>query len=569
MAIRFVFTQTVLLFSIIQLAAQNYSQNDFRSPVNGPMKIIGTFGELRSNHFHAGIDIKGPVGQSLFAVADGYITRIKIEKAGYGKALYIQHSNGYTSVYAHVEKFTPEVEAYVRQQQEKLQKFEVNLYPKAGQFAFKRGEEVGQMGMRGYAFGPHLHFEIRETKSEKPVNPLLFGLSYQDAVRPRLHLIKLYALNPEHQTLFTKSYNLINNGSNYKVGGDTISLGAWRVGIGIKAYDHMNGVPNWNGFYSLEMFVDDQLVYDFNFEKYAFNETRYINAHLDYEEQTTKKSYINRCFRLPGNYLSIYDNKKNEGVVAISKTKTKKVQIVIKDVHGNQSQAVFWLKRKEVEPPKFPGVYNYLLPHDERNIVKTSSSEMYFPQGSFYEDIYMQYRTTSNAAGNCFSDVYHIHDRTIPVHKYYTLALSPTSLPKDALDKAFIAFCDEENEYSSYGGSWKNGKLNAKVRNFGDFCIMIDDVPPKVQPVAFKVDMRGYNKMSFKITDNVEVTGRAKDLKYEARVDGKWILMEYDLKNDLIFHRFDGQIGPGEHELVLKVWDDRNNETVYRRNFVR
>ena len=559
---------TVISLGPIFLVGQSYSQDYFRSPVNGKMRIIGTFGELRSNHFHAGIDVKGPVGQTLFAVADGTIVRIKIEKGGYGKALYISHPNGYTSVYAHMEAFTPEVEAFVKQQQERLQKFQVNLYPKAGQFTFKKGDVVGKMGMKGYAFGPHLHFEIRETKSQAAVNPLLFGLGYQDNVRPRLHLLKLYALNQEHQTLFTKSYNLLQKGNAYGVGGDTIQIGAWRVGLGIKAFDHMNDVSNWNGFYKLQTYVDDQLVFDFDFEKYAFSETRYINAHVDYEAKTTQKSDINRCYRLPGNYLSIYNHKQKDGVIALSKSLSKKVVIRVEDVHGNESKAVFWLKRKEVAPTNFPDTYNYLLPHKEPNIIKTQSAQMDFAKGSFYEDIYLQYRITSNAAGNCYSDMHHIHERSVPVHKYYKLSLTPIALPQQSLDKAFIAFCDDD-EYASYGGTWKNGRLSASVRNFGDFCIMIDETAPKIQPIIFKSDMRGYNKMTFKITDNIEVTGRAKDLQYEAKIDGRWILMEYDLKNDLLTHRFDEKTAAGKHELILRVWDDRKNETTFKRSFTR
>ncbi len=556
-------------FSAFSLSAQAYKDESFGAPVNGNMKIVGTFGELRPNHFHAGADIKGPIGQPVFSVADGYVSRIKVESAGYGKALYITHPNGYTSVYAHLDKFVPEIEAFVKKRQEQEKKFELNIYPGKGQFSFQKGDQVGKLGMKGYAFGPHLHFEIRETASEKPVNPFLFGLDYTDNVEPRLHLLKVYALNPKHQTLFTQSFNLINRGDTYKVGGDTISVGAWRVGLGIKAYDHMTGVPNWNGFYSLEMYVDEALKYSFNFDKYAFNETRYINAHLDYEEQTTQKSYINRCYRLPGNRLSIYNKKEEDGVIALSKTQAKKVRIVVKDIHGNQSQSEFWLKRKEVQPPNFPGTYNYFLPHTERNVVKTATSEMYFPQGCFYEDVYMRYNITDNAAGNCFSAMHHVHEPTVPVHKYYDLAIMPEALPKNSLDKAFIAYCDEKNEYSSYGGTWKNGKLNAQVRSFGDFCIMVDEVPPTIRPIAFKNDMRGYNKMTFKITDNIEVTGRARDLRYEAAIDGRWILMEYDLKNDMLIHRFDEKTGPGEHELVLKVWDDRDNETVFQRRFLR
>ncbi len=563
----------VFLFSAILLSTAGedpYPKNYFRSPVDTRILLSGTFGELRSNHFHSGIDIKGYVGQPLYAVAEGHISRIKIQRGGYGKVIYMSHPNGYTSVYAHMDEFMPEVEAYIRSIQYRKQSYEIEVFPEAGRFRYEKGEKIGKMGVSGRSFGPHLHFEIRDTKTEKPINPLLFGIHIQDNVKPRIHLLKVYALNPDHQTLFTESYSLQSKGNGtYSIAGDTIYVGAWRVGLGVKAYDHMNGASNWNGIYDLQLFVDDGLWYDFTMETFSFFETRYLNAHLDYEEQVAKKSYINRCYRLPGNRLSIYGTKKNDGVIETSSQRAKKVGIKVLDTDGNTSELSFWLKRKDDIAPPESEVFNYLLPYDEENVIKTSDLVMRFPQHTFYEDLYLQYSATNEPDSDCYSSIHHLHDHTVPAHQYFDISIRPNAIPANSMDKAFIAYCDKDNEHLNAGGRWKNGQLAAKVRSMGDYCIMIDEQPPKIYPVSFKTDMRGFNRMTFKITDNFATTGNAKPLEYTSTVDGKWILFEYDEKNDLLIHQFDGRIGPGKHTLRLVVTDALGNQQTYERDFTR
>ena len=295
-------------------ATRDYPQNYFRSPINTPIKLSGTFGELRSNHLHAGIDIKahnGKSGQPILAVAEGYISRIKVQSGGYGNVLYINHPNGYTSVYAHLSNFPKEVAAYVAAEQKRKKTFEIECYPSKEKFKIAKGEKLGKMGTSGRSFVPHLHFEIRDTRTSKPINPLLFGLKAKDNLRPKLHELKVYALNDKLETLSTKTIKVKKGGKGYRISGDTLLVGAWRIGVGLKAYDNMSLAPNWNGVYSVSMSADDQPTYGFTMETFAFNESRYINAHLDYEEQVSDKSYVNRFYALPGNRLSIYDEKRN------------------------------------------------------------------------------------------------------------------------------------------------------------------------------------------------------------------------------------------------------------------
>ena len=374
---------TIFLFSFNTYstyeADKEYPQNYFRSPVSGTIRLSGTFGELRPNHLHAGIDIKareGKIGQSLYAAADGYVSRIKMQSGGYGKVLYIDHPNGYTTVYAHMHEFDREVEEYVKRMQTEKESFAVELFPKPNQFVFKKGDKVGKLGMSGRSFGPHLHFEIRDTKTEKPINPLLFGINVTDNIPPRIHQLKIYNLNDKRETQKTKTIDLLKNGKKYSVRKDTLTIGAWRIGLALKTYDNQNGASNWNGIYSLEMFQDDQPIYDFKMETFSFDETRYINAHLDYEEQVVKKSYFNRCYELPGNELSIYGTQSDAGMITLNEGKASKIKMVIKDIAGNRSTLQFWVKRGEVKDPPSK-MFNYILPFDEDNQIETGALSLF------------------------------------------------------------------------------------------------------------------------------------------------------------------------------------------------
>ncbi|MEM9920867.1 MAG: M23 family metallopeptidase [Bacteroidota bacterium] len=548
---------------------KGYPTNYFRSPVGYKMRLSGTFGELRPNHLHAGIDIKahnGRIGQSLYATADGYVSRIKVQSGGYGNVLYFNHPNGYTSVYAHLHEFPPDIAKYVKEFQYKRKSFEVEIFPEPDRFQFKKGDIVGKLGLSGRSFGPHLHFEIRDTRTEKPINPLLFGLEVPDNVPPKLHKIKAYSLNDKLETIGSRSVSLVRKGKSYGIKGDTLLVGAWRVGLAVKAFDHMPGVSNWNGIYALRMYQDGDLIYDFEMETFSFNETRYINAHLDYAERVTQKSYYHRCYSLPGNKLSIYREKKNEGVIELSKNKAKEIHIIAEDAEGNQAKLNFWVKRKEVVPAN-GAPYNYLLPHDEENIVQNNSLDLYFPKNTFYENVYLQYHSSKEKSSGVYSSVHHIHNFKTPVHKYFQIGIQATGLPDSLKSKAFIAFCQKSGKMENCGGKWVNGKLQTKVRSFGDYCIMIDQTAPTIRPVQFKSYMKGASKMSFKITDNLKTARNVEYLDYQATVDGRWILMAYDAKKDLIVHRFDGTIGPGKHQLRLEVKDSRGNKKVFERKF--
>ncbi|MEL7119615.1 MAG: M23 family metallopeptidase [Bacteroidota bacterium] len=561
----FIGTCLCFLFTASTSLDKDYPKSDFIAPVKTAIRLSGTFGELRSNHFHSGIDIKGGIGVPIYAIGEGYISRIKVDGGGYGNVLYMSHPNGFTSVYAHLNEFSPEIAKYVKELQLSSETFELDVNPPVDSFSYEQGELIGKMGTTGYSFGPHLHFEIRDSETDIPVNPLLFGFKVPDRTRPRMHQLRVYELNEAHETINASSVSLYSKSSRYSLR-DTIEVSSNNVGFALKVYDHMDGVRNWNGIYELDTYMDDSLIYHFDMEKFGFEEWRYINAHMDYPEQQ-KNSWFNRCYLLPGNKLSIYES--GNGVIDLVNNKSKSIKIIAKDIKGNSSTLSFYVKKKNAKEKTTTNKdYNYFLPYDEESIIENDPLFLHFPKGAFYENVYLKYNIAKESSHNIYSEMHLIHNRFTPVHEFFELGIATNQVPDSLKSKAFIAYCGKNDKIVNCGGKWQGNQLTTKVRNFGDYCIMLDEVAPTVKPSSFRYNLRGRRSMSFKIQDNLPTGGTADELSYTAKVDGKWILMNYDAKNDLIFHRFDGSISKGEHEIEVIVTDDRGNEGVFNSKFV-
>ncbi len=550
-----------------------YPKDYFVRPIGDVLKLSGTFGELRNNHFHSGIDIKsstGGVGQPVYAAADGYIDRIKVEESGYGNALYIRHPNGYTTVYAHLDRFNADVEAFVRDRQYADERFSVDLLPATGKFAVKAGQEIGKLGNSGSSSGPHLHFEIRNTASGLALNPLLFGLAVADDIPPEVRDMKVYFLREDRSVLHSKSFPVRRLGhGRYGITGDTAYIGAWRVGFGVKTYDQLNGLSNENGVYSIDMFVDGKQVYGWKTEDLSFKETRYLNAHVDYEAKKRQGGWFNRLFLLPGNRLSGYRPTETSGAVPLFKDRPQEVLINILDASGNASEVRFWVRRS-ADMEVVPAVsYNQELAWNAENMVRYDGFNVRIPKDILYEDVYFRYSTTADKSADVYSPVHHVHEETTPVHGYFDLAIRPLDLPQGLFSKAVVVNCGTQRPVNCGGELRNDGFIHTKVREFGDYCVMIDNTPPKITPIQFAHDMRGKRSLEFKITDNFGTTAQAKGLRYKGTIDGRWVLFSFDAKRDRLTHVFDARTGPGEHVLRLEVTDDRKNKAVFERTFTR
>ena len=560
----------LLWFAFAQPAPPNYPQDFFRWPIDHAIRVSGTFGELRSNHFHAGIDLKsrrGAVGDPILAAGEGYISRIKIESRGYGNSLYLTHPNGYTTLYAHLSAFTPEIKAYVEAQQQEKEAFEVELFPRPDQFTFQQGEQIGKMGNSGSSFGPHLHWEIRNTETEETINPLLFGLKMRDTRPPSMQQLRLYERDPAGLDKGQKTIRLQASGGRYKVSGDTITTASNLIGLAVKAYDHHDDVRNWNGLYRIEMELDDSLVYQLEMNRFAFSETRFINAHLDYADEVTKKSFFNRCFVLPGNDLSMYGQVVDRGLIRLEPGQARKVRVRVGDALGNNSYAEFWVKQVDDQAFKLPGHQYYLL-HDEENRIETEDCVAHFFEQTLYEDLPFQYASSQDGSREYYSRVHHLHHYKVPVHRFYELGIKPNR-PLDSLDRqrAILAYCGPNGRSISCGGTWEDGYLKAMVRDLGDFAILVDRVAPSIKSVDFRSDMRGRRSVRFRAKDNYKVARGVKQLIYNAYIDGAWVILEYDQKNNLLIHRFSKELDHGEHTFKLVVQDAVGNERTFERTF--
>jgi len=322
-----------ILFVVFASGQKKYPQDAFRSPLDIPLILAGTFGELRSNHFHSGIDIKTQQRQGLpiYSIADGTVTRIKVSLWGYGKALYVAHPNGHTSVYGHLQKFSPEIEAYIKKIQYQKKSFEVQVFPDYGELT-----------------GPHLHFEIRNSVSEKPTNPLLYGFEVRDATNPILDKIFVYPLSKK-AVVNQSDTKVAVNFSKQKDGtflADKVSA-IDDIGFGFVGYDRQDLAANKNGVYSVQLLVNGEVYTDYDFESFSFSETRYINTLIDYNHYGKYRQRIQQCFKTPSNKLSIYNTLKNDGKITIQDSLSYNVELLIKDFEGNLTKAIIPVEGKK------------------------------------------------------------------------------------------------------------------------------------------------------------------------------------------------------------------------------
>ena len=311
-----------------------YTQN-YTNPLNIDLILSGTFGELRSNHFHAGIDLKtkGVEGLNVYSIADGYISRVKVSSFGYGKVIYIAHYDGNTSVYAHLKEFSQKIDSIVKIEQYKIKKFEIDYYLQKDAIKIKQKEIIGKSGNSGSSAGAHLHFEIRDSKTQKPINPLYFNFNIKDDIKPEIKKLKVYNLNNtnKHQT-----FDVIKKENNYFVD-DTLHTNG-DFGIGISTYDKSNYAYNKNGVYSIKLYVDEKLTFHFIADTLDFITTRFINAHIDYKEKIQNKIKYHRLFKLPFNKLKNYKTNINNGIISLADTNIHNLKIHVEDYNQNLSE---------------------------------------------------------------------------------------------------------------------------------------------------------------------------------------------------------------------------------------
>jgi hypothetical protein len=576
----------ILIFLVIFLklsplsAQKSYPKEYFRPPVDFRMLLSGTFGELRTNHFHSGIDIKtaGAEGKPVYAIADGYVSRIKVSAFGFGKALYITHLNGYVSVYAHLSRYNDPVASAVFQEHYRQESFEIEMFPAKDEFPVKKGDVVAYSGNSGSSAGPHLHFEIRDEGSQKPINPLLFGYDVKDTRKPRIAAVKIYpadenaridGLNKAVKSsveIFSGQYRL-NSSRPFEVNGN--------ISFGIQVYDQLDDSDNKNGPFSVRLLIDSSEVFHAMLESFSFDETRYVNSFIDYEEFIRSGARFQKTRIDPGNNLGIYLKASNRGIFTFTDTLLHTISYEVKDAAGNLSALSFLVKSTNVKT-SLPStktlsakeVQKADFRYDTENRFSNSSVILEAPRGAFYDSFEFRYDSVKRLPGT-WSALHRIHNKYVPVHDYITLGIrAGDDLPKGLRDKALIVRVSEDGkDFTSEGGEWeKDGFVRTRIREFGRYCITVDTVPPVISPVSPETfsDLSGKKSVKFTISDNLSGIK-----SYRGTLNGKWVLLDYDAKNRLLVYRFDDRIGAGENKFELKVTDGRQNQSVYRAVLVK
>lgn len=532
----------------------------FISPVDHVIKLTGNFMELRPNHFHAGIDIKSTNGQSgdrIKIVGDGYISRIKIQSGGYGNVLYIDHPNGYTSVYAHLSAFTDELEAYVKEIQYALESFEVDIYLRPSQFNYLKGEKIGEMGNTGRSFGPHLHFELRETKTEKPLNPEFFGIGPTDQRSPTLESLHLHQLSAEGYIVKKEIKYFNPKSKSYRLYQDTIEVETGFLGVGLQMFDRMDGSWNKNGVYGFELFVDGKLFMSWEADEFSFDETRYINAFWDYERKQLHGQKVYLMYRARCNPFSYYKEQAGDGIIDLKDSNSKRISIRAYDLYGNESVLNFVARSTNLSKPSAPSV----LVCDTTYNHSAGYFDVHFGPNSFFYPtaLDINYEVKSIDGQKCPSVI--IGDRYIPVNgKYHIYCPLPISDP----NKWSLIKVDANGKKRQFAADTIGKKLLARPDEIGVLSLYKDTIAPSIEPISFSPTLSTPWKL--KITDNLIPDGRTNDLRFMAKLNGKWIRMKYDAKNDLLSFSDKDRLPKGPLNFKLIVIDHCGNVNRYERN---
>ena len=560
---------TLIIFFLIYLSSsaqifsnKNYPQNYFIWPVGAAVGIVANFGELRPNHYHMGLDCRTDQKEnvSVFASADGYIAKVKIEPYGFGRCIYINHPNGLTTLYAHLNAFEPALEKYITQQQYNLQQWKIFIDIPADLFKVKQGDYIAASGNSGGSQGPHTHFEIRDTNSDKCLNGLMFGLPIPDNVPPEIIRLAVYDRTISTYDQSPKLYALKKVNGIYSVVGGKIIAASNKVSFALTMQDKNSLSSNPNGVYASAVFDNEKLISRFELDSISYAETRYFNAHIDYKTRASGGPWLQYLSPLPGYENLIYKTDNNKGILVFSDSEKHIINIIVADANGNQSKLNFEIqssktlsaKKEIISAQKF--IPNYL------NVFENSKVKFYLPENALYDTVNFVYKELPSADGK---NIYQLMNATIPVQTYFPVSIKENFTIEDTGKIVMERFYGSKNDFAK--AIYKNGWYTSSFREFGNFQLMLDRTPPTILPVGFRdgINAAGLKRILFQIKDNTEDI-----VNFTALLDGKWLRFSNDKGINFIYN-FDERCEPGDHELKISATDQVGNVTERTYRFTR
>ena len=526
------------------------------------MDLAANFGELRPSHWHMGLDIRTNQKENLpvFAAADGYIAHIGIRPQSFGRFIVINHPNGLSTLYGHLNDFFPELEKYVTEQQYKQESWEIEIDFEKNMFPVAKGSFIAFSGNTGGSQGPHLHFEIFDTKTTKRLNPLLFEFSIWDDVPPNLVKLAMYDRNKSVYEQTPVFFYLKNTDSGYIIPRQPVLKTGWnKISFAIQAYDRLSGSTNPNGIYSAKLYLDDQPQISFVLDSIDYDETVYMNAQIDYKYRENGGSFLQHLSQLPGNRGTVYKKIKSDGVIAFEDTGIHQISIDVKDANSNTSQLNFAIQYSDSLALDYPVRLNdHQLAPNVANELKKPEFEMYLPESSLYDSVQLFYFQNNRALPNAVSALHQVNDASYPLHNDITVRIKPNqTIPDEWKDKLVI-------QRSSHGNSirkaeWQDGWLVAKFGDFGTFQAFADTAPPQInEPDSYRVgkgdtiNLSAVSRILFTTTDNFAVE------KFRAELNGQWLRFTNDKSRNWIYS-FDERCPYGVHELKVTAEDIAGN----------
>ena len=539
---------------------EKYPKNYFSKPVEIPLILSGNFGESRTNHFHSGIDIKtqSKEGLNIISSANGYVSRIKIAHGGFGKALYINHYNGFTTVYGHLKKFNKEIEDYIKKIQYKRQSYEVDIYLNKNTINLKKNQIIAYSGNTGSSLGPHLHYEIRNTSNQKPLNPLLFGMDVKDTRRPEIKGLFVYTnIDNNIDKIIPKKLKLKRiNDSVFRT--NTINIKG-KTGFGINVIDKQDLANNKNGVHKISTYLNKKLINSINFDGFLFEESILINTLIDYQHYINNKERILKLFKTSGNKLSFYKNL-NDGLIDEIKTNSE-FKIQVSDIKKNNIYILIAVNNekniieKKIEK-KSKVYYNKQVDDNFEFNFKIDKYKINIPKNTFLKN--------TDLLIDLIKDTLKIINPNVPVFKNIKIIFPNTNNKKGN----YLANLDK-NKNESFVTSRLDSKNNfeTKTKKLGTFFIKNDSISPSIKSLSFKKGdwISNKNYIKFKILD---VESGIKT--YKGTINGKWVLFEYEYKKNQISYEFDKYYTKKSmNEVEITVEDMVGNKKIFKSVFYR